>query len=261
MPEPRTLRLQQALAAAVLDGDDGAVAADPGRPARRHRLSLADQRRFRDQAAGIATYRELARASLVDPLETMFPVLKALLEGQEAWESCLQAFLDARVIRSPHYRDIAPSFLGWLADSRWGQDHRWPYLLELAHAELLEVLVARFPDSDPAEGLHGEPGPGDLVVLDPATQVVSYRHAVHRAREEAPVPEARPTHLLAYRTAGGDAKLQELTPAAAALLVRARTEALADAAAGLGIPDLAPVLSLFRDLHHDGAIAGFQSPT
>ena len=27
------------------------------------------------------TYRELARLSLIEPLESMFPVLKALLEG------------------------------------------------------------------------------------------------------------------------------------------------------------------------------------
>ena len=77
----------------------------------------------------------------------------------------MQAFLDARVVRSSHYRDIAPAFLGWLAATGWGQD-RWPFLLELAHAEILEVLVARFPDSDPPEGLHADPAAEDAVVLD-----------------------------------------------------------------------------------------------
>ncbi|MFZ1376514.1 MAG: putative DNA-binding domain-containing protein [Geothrix sp.] len=260
MAETRTLHLQQAMASLVLDGDEAALEADPGRVARRHGLSGADQRAFREQGEAMLTYRELARMSLIEPLETMFPVLKALLESEERWDPCVQAFLDARLIRSGHYRDIAPTFLSWLASTRWGQE-RWPFLLELAHAELLEVLVARFPDGDPIEGLHAEPGPGDLVVLEAATQIVSYRHAVHQVTEAAPVPEARPTHLLAFRNGEGEPRLMELTPATAALLVQAQSRSLGEAAAALHIPDLAPVLNLLNDLHRDGAIAGFQPST
>lgn len=258
--ESRTLRLQRAMASLVLDEDEDALVADPGRVARRQGLSGADQGAFRLQGEALLTYRELARMSLIEPLETMFPVLKALLEGDDQWEACVQAFLEARVIRSGHYRDIAPSFLGWLASTGWGQDH-WPFLLELAHVEILEVLVARFPDSEPPLGLRALPEPGDCLVLDGATQVVSYGHAVHRVSEQAPVPEARPTHLLAFRKADGEAQVMELTPATAALLVQAQSHPLASVAKALNIPDLTPALTLLRDLHRDGAIAGFQSPT
>jgi hypothetical protein len=260
MAEPRTLRLQRALASLVLDADEAALEADPGRVARRQELSGADQRSFRDQGSALMTYRELARMSLIEPLEDMFPVLKALLEGSETWDACVQAFLDARMVRSPHYRDIAPAFLGWLADSRWGQD-RWPFLLELAHAEILEVLVARYPDSGPPEGLHPDPAAEDVVILDPATQVVSYSHSVHRASESSPLPEARPVHLLAFRNQEGETKLMELTPATAALLVQARTRPLAEAAVALKVPDLTSVMALLRDLRRDGAIAGFRPLT
>ena len=258
MPESRTLRLQQAMASFVLDADEAALQADPGRAARRHGLSGDDQRAFREQGEALRTYRELVRMSLVEPLEEMFPVLRALLESTELWDGCVQAFLDARTVRSGHYRDIAPAFLGWLAASGWGQE-RWPFLLELAHAELLEVLVARYPDADPPTGLHATPKPNDVIVLDPATQLVSYGHAVHRTTAAKPIPEATPTHLIAFRDAEGEARLMELTSATAALLVQARTRSLAEAAAALGIPELEPVLALLRDLHRDGAIAGFQS--
>jgi hypothetical protein len=246
------------MAGLVLDGNEPALEADPARPARRLELSLADQHTFREQVPAMLTYRELARMSLIEPLEDTFPVLKALLDAADAWEACVQDFLEARVIRSPHYRDIAPSFLGWLAATHWGQD-RWPWLLELAHAELLEVLVARFPESAPPEGVHDEPTPEDTIVLDPATQIVSYTHAVHRAHEQAPIPEARPTHLLAFRNPEGEAKVLELTPATAALLVRARTQPLMEAAAALGVADLVPVLALLRELRSEGALSGFQS--
>lgn len=257
MPESRTLRLERALASVVLDAEGSAHESDPGRVARRHELSGADQWSFREQSQALMAYRELARSSLVEPLEATFPLVKALLEGAGSWEGCVQAFLDARVVRSPHYRDIAPAFLGWLASTHWGQD-RWPFLLELAHAELLEVLVARFPDSEPPAGLHTNPTSRDVVVLDPATQVVSYTHAVHRVTEASPIPEARPAHLLAFRNPAGEARLMELTPATAALLVLARTLPLAESAAELGLPDLGPVLELLRELQRDGAIAGFQ---
>ena len=259
MNEPRTLRLQRALASLILDGDEAALEAHPERATRRHELPGADHRAFQEQGAALMTYRELARTSLIEPLETMFPVVKALLEGAGAWDGCVQAFLDARAVRSGHYRDIAPAFLGWLAATRWGQD-RWPFLLELAHAEILEVLVARFPDSDPPDGVHSDPEPGDLVVLDPATRVVSYTHAVHRASEQAPIPEAGPTHLLAFRDAEGEARLMELTPATAALLVKAGTQPWTEAAGDLGLPDLETTADLLRTLHRDGAIAGFQPP-
>jgi hypothetical protein len=244
------------MAAFVLDADEAALEADPGRPARRQDLSGDDQRAFREQGSALMTYRELARMSLVEPLEDMFPILKALLEDAGAWDACVQGFLEARVVRSPHYRDIAPSFLGWLAETRWGQD-RWPFLLELAHAELLEVLVARYPDSEPPAGLHAEPEPGDLVVLAAATQVVSYSHAVHRSRIDSPVPEARPSHLLAFRDPDGEARLMDLTPATAALLRQVQDQPLAEAAGALGFADLDPVLDLLRGLRRDGAIAGF----
>jgi len=260
MPEGRTLRLQQAMASLVLDADEAALEADLGRVARQHDLSPADQQVFRAQTEAFLTYRELARMSLIEPLETMFPVLKALLETTDQWEACIQAFLDARVIRSGHYRDIAPAFLGWLAATGWGQG-RWPFILELAHAELLEVLVARFPDTDPPKGLHDEPAVEDSLVLEAATQIVSYNHAVHRTTEQAPIPASSPTHLLAYRTADGPAKLLELTPATAVLLVKAQSRSLREAATDLNLTDLEPTLNLLRELRHDGAIAGFQTHT
>jgi hypothetical protein len=259
MTESRTLRLQRAMASLVLDADEGALEADPGRPARRLELSGSDQGSFRNQGPGMLTYRELARMSLIEPLEEMFPVLKSLLEEAGVWNACVQAFLDARLVRSSHYRDIAPSFLGWLAATGWGQD-RWPFLLELAHVEILEVVVARFPDSDPPPGLHADPGSEDRVVLDPATQVVSYAHAVHRVTEAAPVPEVRATHLLAFRNQAGQARVLELTQATSALLVQGQTLPLAQVAGTLNLTDLAPAMELLRDLCREGAIAGFQSP-
>jgi hypothetical protein len=244
------------MASLILDDQDEAAAADPGASALAQGVSEADAAAFRTQAPGLRLYRELARQSLLEPLEALLPVTRAILGQAGAWETCTQAFLAARAVRSPHYRDIAPAFLGWLAATGWGQD-RWPFLLELAHSELLEVLVTRFPEGAPREGLHDHPGPGDRVVLDAAARLVSYGHAVHRVEEGQPIPETAPTHLLAFRNAAGDAQVLELTPATSALLVQAQARSVDQAAQALELPDPEAVLTLLRDLRQRGAIAGF----
>jgi len=238
MPEPTTLGLQRSLASLVLE-------AEPPR------LELLDGCR-----EGLLAYRELVRDGLADPLETVFPVTVALLEAEDAWAGCLDTFLAARCVTSRHYRDIAPTFLGWLVDTAWGRD-RWPWLLELVHFELLETLVYRAEDAPAPPGLAPDPAPGARVVLDPAAQVVAYTHAVHRATEERPRPEAGATHLLAYRDGEGLFQLLELTPATAALLVDPRP--LGEVLAALGEPDPARAFSLLASLRKAGAIAGFRA--
>ena len=233
MAAPDLLQLQRSLAAFILD--PGATAAPAGR----------------------LVYRELGRMGLIEPLEDMFPILKAHLEAEGTWDECVQDFLSARLLHSPHYRDIAPTFLGWLVASGWGGE-RWPWIPELAHFELLEVLVARFPDQPAQAGLHAVPGAGDRIVLDPATQVVAYTHAVHQATVAAPAPLAAPTWLLAHRDPGGEVHLLDLTGAAAAALIRAQGEPLGDVARDLGLDGPAALQSLLADLHGCGALAGFQ---
>ena len=258
MIEPRTLRLQRALASLILDADEDSMENDPGQVARRQALPAADQEAFRAQREALLTYRELARMSLLEPLEDLFPRVKALLEEADLWDSCVQAFLDARRVQSPHYRDLAPAFLGWLMAAGWGQE-RWPFLLELAHCELLELLVGRFPDSEPPQDVHAEPGLSDGLVLEPATQIVSYAHAVHCVQEGELVPDAKPTHLLAFRKRNGEVQLMDLTPATAALLVQAQSATLGDVFANLNLPEPTPAMLLLRDLCRDGALVGFRN--
>lgn len=256
MPDATLLGLQQALAGLILEPEEAAFTADPDAFAARFGLPARDQAAFRRFQDRLLAYRELARLGLEEPLEDMFPITRALLEGEEAWNDCVNAFLTARCLTSPHYRDIAPTFLGWLADTGWGLD-RWPWPVELAHFEFLETLVARFPEDPPPRGLELEPTAQARIVLAPATQLVAYGHAVHLATEDAPVPAPVPTLLLAYRDAEAAFHLTALTDALATLLVRAQAVALATAAREINLQDLREVLPLLQDLQAQGAIAGF----
>jgi hypothetical protein len=237
MAEAATLHLQRALATLALAAGPPEAEALDG---------------FRE---GLLVYRDLVRSGLTEPVAATFPITRALLEEDGAWEACLDAFLEARCVTSRHFRDIAPAFLGWLAETAWGLD-RWPFLLELAHCELLEDLVHRAEDTPPPPGLAPAPALEARVMLDPATRVVTYRHAVHRATEAAPRPEASPTHLLACRDGEGHFQLLELTQATAALLVDPRP--LGEVLAALDAPARARTFTLLEGLRKTGAIAGFE---
>jgi hypothetical protein len=255
MPDT-VLALQRALVEAALTPDFNAFQEDPRAFAARQGLGLRDQAAFARFSRRIPAYREMVRLSLEDPITSMFPVTHAHLEQTGAWQEAFDGFLEARVVSSPHYRDIAPAFLAWLADTGWGQE-RWPWLLQLAHFELLESLVDRHPLGGPQAGLHGIPRPGNRVVLDPATQVVAYQYAVIEATREAPVPRPLPLQLMAYRDVEGDVHWLELTPATAALVVRAQDETIEEAARTLGLASLEEALSLLEGFCRQGAVQGF----
>jgi len=203
------------------------------------------------------TYRDLVRSSLWDPVEAVFPISAALL-GDAFWADCQEAFLSAGAVQSRHYRDVPASFVGWLAESRWGED-QWPSLLQLAHLELVEVLVSFAPDPPVSLPLSTHPALELRVRLHPSAHLLNYTCAVHHATLDHPQSLSAPTHLLAFRDADDHYRLMELTPATSALLSRAQGEALGAAMAALSITDSSAVFHHLTDLHHHGAILGFQS--
>lgn len=207
--------------------------------------------RFKDR---LGIYRELARTSLEEPLMNIFPISHALLAGD--WDACVSVFLASRTIRSPHYRDIAPAFVEWLSESNWGIE-RWPFLLALAHFEYVEVMVGHWPSEASKQSLGQEPMPDLKIVLSEGAQVLSYEFAVHLATVASPEPQKTPTHLLAYQDREDEFRIFELTPATAALLVRAQEASIAASAASLGIKGFEEVMSLLERLAAKGAIRGF----
>ena len=250
------LDLQRTMAALILEPDaDESFGRDPEGFGARWHLPPADTAallRFKDR---LALYRDLGRANLEEAVENIFPITQAVLG--DAWDECIAAFLANRNLTTPFYRDIAPTFVEWLGSSRWGLD-RWPFLLPMAHFEFVEVMVLRSPTEPPVESLDTEPTPNCRLVLNGATQVMNYAFAVHKANQEFPVPEELPTYLLAYRDAGDEFQVLELTPATAALMVRGQEETLSLAANSLGLSDLDEALSLLKDLAARGAIRGFR---
>ena len=257
MPESRLARLQAAVLDLTLDADGEAFRADPVAWAQVRGLAHADGRALADQRDRWGLYRDLVRTALVEPLGDTFPITQTLLEGASAWPACVEAFLASRTVSSPYYRDVAPAFVAWLADSHWGLE-RWPFLLQLAHYEAVELEVLRHPDAPRPADLHAEPAFERMAVLDPAARNLAYGFAVQVATVEAPEPPPACAWLLCHRDPEGAFRVLELTPHVSALLARSQEgQALGPALAELGAdPDEA--FALLRDLRRRGAIQGFR---
>ena len=260
MPEARTshlAHLQGLVTDLVLAPEADGFREDPAAFSAEHGLGPDDQAALALRGGRWLLYRDLVRTALEDPLLDAFPVTHALLVREEAWTWAVDAFLASRTVSSPYYRDVAPAFVAWLADSRWGQD-RWPFLLQLAHYEELELDVVRHPDGPPPPGLLREPAADRVAVLDPAARNLAYGFAVQAATVEAPEPPSACAWLLCHRDRDGAFRVLELTAHVSALLARSQEgQALGPAAAELGV-EPAAAFDLLRDFRDRGAILGFR---
>jgi hypothetical protein len=254
--EEGVLALQRSLANLAFLADPTLMEQDPVAFARQQGLPAPDQRAFLHFRDRLLAYRGFIRSNLAEPVEDTFPVTIAHLKREGVWNRCFNLFLEARPVQSMFHRDIAPTFLGWLDSTGWGQD-RWPFLVALAHCEILGELVVRHPGGDVPHGLRTVARPQDRLVLDPATQVVAYPFAVHLCTEDNPIPEPEAVHLLVYRDTQGWAAWRCLTPATAALLMEGQTRSIATALQTLGFPEPSGALGLLDELCAQGAIRGF----
>jgi hypothetical protein len=255
-PNGDLLLIQRCFAAMVLDPEADTFEADPAAFAADHGLGLLHQEAFRCCKDRLLFYRDSVRGALWEPMERYLPLLQTILEEAGAWEACRTAFLATRAVASPFYRDVAPTFLGWLAASGWGQD-RWPYLLQLAHFELVKELVEHVPAGETPPDPHPVPGPRDRLMLAASTQVLAYTYRVHEATFEHPEPLPGACHLLASRGEDGYVRWRVLTDATAALLVRAQAAPIEEVMGTLGLEDLPTTLAFLEELQALGAIQGF----
>ena len=250
----RVERLQAALADLALEADDTAFRQDPVAFAAARGLEPGDARALQRWQRRLLTYRALVRFALRDPLPDCFPITQALLG--EAWDPCLDAFLEARTIQSPYYRHIHPHFVEWLADTGWGQD-RWPCLLSLAHFEYLELEVLRAPEDAPQPELVAAPDPARRVRFSASARNLAYPWRVHEATEDDPQPAEGLALLFCHRLPDGRYHQRELGGVSSAFLTRLLEDAPLGEAADAVDLDREEAAAFLEELRAEGAVLGY----
>lgn len=167
----------------------------------------------------MAMYRELFFNNINSFLSGNFPVLRTLLSDQQ-WQAMAQDFFARHRCQTPHFSEIAEEFLDYLQNER-ESDGDYPFLLELAHYEWVEMALAIAKD---------QPVFGDAtfaaelaertLAISPLAWALAYQYPVERINPDflPTEPPAQPTYLVVYRGADDEVRFMQTTAATYQLL-------------------------------------------
>jgi len=183
----------------------------------------------------MAIYRELFFNNLRSLLANMFPVLKKL-HTTEKWNGFIRQFMKRHRAETPYFLQLPQEFLEFLQDEYEPSDEDFPFLVELAHYEYIELALSISESENDLEGIDPE---GDILENTPVkselTWVYGYHFPVHRiATDYLPeAPAEQPVYLAVYRRDDDSVGFLELNPMTAQLL-----NAVAENETGLSGKDL-----------------------
>ena len=152
-------------------------------------------------ARRMAIYTELFFNNVDNQLSTNFPVLRQI-SSDERWHAMVRDFMVRHRSETPLFTEIGQEFLEYLQQEREAQPGDWPFMLELAHYEYVELAVSI---STADEGLVDFDPNGDLLaghpLVGPTAWNLSYQWPVHTIGPEhlPDQPPDEPTHLVVYR--------------------------------------------------------------
>lgn len=162
----------------------------------------------------MAVYRRLFYNNIEGFIARAFPVLRKILTDDQ-WHGMVRDFFSRYRCKSPYFLEISSQFLDYLENHRVPKADDFPFLLELAHYERveLEALVSA-KEIDP----DGIDEAGDLMtgkpVLSPLVWPLAYEYAVHRIGPAylPDKPESGPTFLLVVRNREDAVDFMEINP-------------------------------------------------
>jgi len=168
----------------------------------------------------MAVYRELFFNNLRSLLSSMFPVLKKLY-SPAAWAAIIRQFMIVHRATTPYFLQLPKEFLAFLQDEYEVQKSDFPFLLELAHYEYVELALSISEASNNMDGVDPD---GDLRANVPVKSELAwafaYQYPVHRidADFQPDKPDDTATYLAVYRGADDKVGFLELNPMTAGLL-------------------------------------------
>ena len=168
----------------------------------------------------MAIYRELFFNNLHSLLGSTFPIIKKL-HKPDKFRSLIRAFMVRHQAQTPYFLEIPQEFLAFLQDEYELQDDDFPFLVELAHYEWVELALSVSEDTNEAQNTDSD---GDLLEGIPVRSVLArtyaYQYPVHRiSTDYLPTePGEALTFIAVCRKANDDMDFLELNPETARLL-------------------------------------------
>jgi hypothetical protein len=170
----------------------------------------------------MAIYRELFFNNLRNLISQTFPVLRKL-HTPEKWQAFIRGFMVAHEAKTPYFLEIPHEFLEYLQNEYEPDEDDYPFLLELAHYEWVELALSVSDDDNDMSVIDTE---GDLLDQVPVKSrlawLFAYQYPVHRISTDfkPESPGEQPTFLAICRKSDDDMDFMELNPVMASLLER-----------------------------------------
>jgi len=168
----------------------------------------------------MAIYRELFFNNLRSLLSTTFPVLTRIL-GETRWRRLIRQFMQKHRAGTPYFLELPAELLGFLEHEYEPADDDFPFLLELAHYEYVELALNTSAEQNDCNNVDPD---GDLLAGIPVRSVLAwtfaYHYPVHRIGPGflPTEPAEQPVYLAVYRNRDDKVGFMELNPLTAGLL-------------------------------------------
>lgn len=180
-------------------------------------LSHIEERRLK-------VYQDLFFNNIEGLLANGFPVIRTIL-GKADWHELIKAFWKSHRCQTPYFPQIGSEFVRWLQQHPLPET--LPFLRDLAHYELMEVVVdtaeITLPD---LQGKGEDLRPETTLVLNPVAVIVHYHYPVQQISKVFQPQEAGTdkTRLLVYRNRQHQVKFMALSAASVILLDLLQTQ-------------------------------------
>ncbi len=168
----------------------------------------------------MAIYRELFFNNLKSLLSNMFPVLKKLHSDQH-WRRLVRRFMQQHQAHTPYFLQLPAEFLDFLQNEYEPGPDDFPFLVELAHYEYIELALSISEETNDLDGVDPQ---GDLLAGVPVKSklawVYAYQYPVHQISTDflPDAPADQPVYLAVYRDADDKVGFLELNAVTAGLL-------------------------------------------
>ncbi|MDF1581928.1 MAG: putative DNA-binding domain-containing protein [Methyloprofundus sp.] len=164
-------------------------------------------------------YRELFFNNVEGFLSSNFPVLHKIL-NQEQWRQLAQDFFSQHQSTTPYFSEIPEEFILYLQNERQIQADDYPFMLELAHYEWVEMALSIAQDTLPEKSNPQTLTQLQKISLSPLTWLLAYQYPVHKISPNYLPIEApeQGTYLAVYRDKLDEVKFIELAPMSFRLL-------------------------------------------
>lgn len=168
----------------------------------------------------MAIYRELFFNNLRSLLSSTFPVLKKL-HADDKWRRLIRQFMQKHQAQTPYFLKLPAEFLNFLQNEYELEDDDFPFLVELAHYEYIELALSVSDESNDMDNIDPDGDlPSGIPVKSALAWVYAYQYPVHRisADYQPTTPEEQPVYLAVYRGSDDKVGFLELNPVTAGLL-------------------------------------------